>query len=366
VRYLLAATLSLPPLLATVARAQSPWRPAIGIQGGFVHVKPTGTGVPDQTNLWDAPGDGSTYPTVFAVIPLTKRLAVESSLSAAQQSFGGAANTVTAFASSSRMLVTLRGNVAVVAGLYVAAGGMLRYLESDTDHSERVGVLAAVGYRMTVGGGVSARIEAQGVSLPRTEGLVPVNLYALLLGVATHSGASSPAAQGAHPARGPWRLAFGATGGYTRNHSRGSIGGLPVRAEQTLIALPGSAAATPTTLYTIVPVAGRVALEVGVDAHRSANSDSATFTSQVAPRIDVALDDGWYASAGGNLRYVEATGAKGFALAGASVAAGYRFPLTPRLGGRVELSYTVFKERKSFPLAQNIVAVMFGVTVPVR
>jgi hypothetical protein len=217
---------------------------------------------------------------------------------------------------------------------------------------------------MTLGAGVSARIEAQGVSLPRTEGLVPVNLYALLLGVSKQSGASTPSEE--RPRGGPWRLAFGAAGGYVRNHSRGHIAGLPVSAEQTLIALPGSAAATPTTLYTIVPLTGRLALELGLDAHRSANSDSASFTSQLASRIDVALDDGWYAAAGGSLRYVEATGSKGFALAGASLAAGCRFPLTPRLGGRVELSYTVFKERRTFPLAQNIVAVMFGVTVPVR
>ena len=350
---------------AAVAAAQAPWRAEVGIQGGFTRVKPTGTGMADQVEMWDAPGGGTTYPTLFLIVPVTKRLAVEPSVSAAQESIGAYANGLMAFGSSSRLGLTLRGNVALAAGLYAAAGGMLRYSESDGVHRSRLGLVAAVGYRAALGGGISARVEAQGVALHRSDQLAPANIYALLLGI-SKAAAGSAGPSGSRKAAGHWQLALGVAGGYARNHARGTLSGLPVRVDQTLLALPGSSAAIPPTLYAIIPVRGPLALELGFDSHRTATSDSVSLAAQLAPRLDVALPGRWYAAAGGNLRYSDRTGTKGIAFAGANVAAGYRFPLTESLDGRVELSYSAFKERDDAPLAQNIVAVMVGVTMALR
>jgi hypothetical protein len=365
VRLTLSALLLVGLATPAAAAAQGWWRPEIGIQGGFARFKPTGTAAPDQTDVWDAPGDGTRYTSLFGIIPVTGRLAIEPSLSASQTSLVGDANGLIAFVSTSRVTLVVRGDVALAAGLYAAAGGMLRYLETGATNRTRVGVVAGVGYRVAVGAGLAARIEAEAISVPGADRFIPFNVYALLAGVSKYAGGTtrtaSPNASGKRAAG--WRPALGVAGGYVQNHSRGSIAGLPVRADQTQLALPGSAATTPPVLYAIVPVRGRVALELGVDAHRAQQLDSATFSAQLAPRFDIALHGGWYTAAGGSLRYVEATGAKGFVLSGATLAAGYRFPLTEQLGGRVELNYTAFKERRDFPLAQNIVAVMFGVTM---
>lgn len=347
------------------AGAQARWRPEIGIQGGFARFKPTGTGAPDEVDLWDAPGDGTRYTTMFAIVPVTGRLAIEPSVGASQVSIVGDANGLIGYVSSSRVSLVVRGNVALAAGLYAAAGGVLRYFETAGLHRNRVGLVAGVGYRERLSAQLTARVEAQAITMPGDDRFFPFNVYALLVGVSRQAGGAAstnaPTAQGPRTAR--WRPAIGIAGGYVHSHSRGSLSGLPIKLDQTLLALPGSAATSPAALYAIVPVWGRLALELGLDAHRSASGDSASFSAQLAPRIDVGLHGGWYAAAGGSLRYLEQTGVTGFAFAGANVAAGYRFPLTPQLGGRVELSFTAFKERADFPLAQNVVAVMVGVTM---
>jgi len=350
---------------AGVAAAQARWRPEIGIQGGFARIKPTGTGLPDQIDVWDGPGDGTSYPTVFAIIPVVGRLAIEPSISASQQSIGGEVNGVIGFTATSRVGLTVRGNVALAGGLYAAAGGMLRFSESGAGPATRLGLVVGMGYRVARGG-VTARVEAQGVALPRSDRFGPTNLYALLLGISKRSGSGAASDSGRDLGARPWRLALGAAGGYVRSHARGTVVGRSVKVDQTWLALPGSAAATPPTLYAIVPLRGRLALELGIDAHRTAANDTASFTAQLAPRIDIALHGGWYAAAGASLRYVEQTGAKGLGFVGANVAAGYRFPLTAVVGGRVEMSYIALKERRDVPLAQNIVAVTFGVTMAVK
>ena len=102
------------------------------------------------------------------------------------------------------------------------------------------------------------------------------------------------------------------------------------------------------------------------NAQRLQEQGTTTFDGHFAPRLNVALYRGLYAAAGGNLRYLKQTGAKSFALAGANVATGYRFPVVRPLEARVDISYTVFKERKDFPFAENTVAVMLGVAMGLR
>lgn len=360
---------SLAALAAPGAAAQGWWTPEIGFQAGIARVKPTGTGAPDQVDLWNLPGDGSNYATLFGIIPVTRRLAVEPSVSASQFSFGDAAQLFN-FAAGTNVTLGLRGNIAIVSGLYVAAGGAALYSESGGTHTQQLGVVAAVGYRMHVRPRLTARLEAQGTSMRGSDVAPPFNLYALLLGISAGGEGTRRDAGERDPTRAAaarrWRLAVGMAGGYARNHVHGSAFGLSIIVDETLVALPGSGSTVPPTLYAVIPLRGRFALETGLDAHRTARGDSVSSTAHVSARVNVALHGGWYAAGGGNARYIAQTGTPGFALAGAHVAAGYRFPLVGELGGRVELSYTAFKERWDFPFAQNIVGLMFGVTLPLQ
>ncbi len=358
----LPALFALAALAAPAAAAQGRWTPEIGFQAGMARVKPTGTGLRDQVDSWDLPGDGSSYATLFAIIPVTRRLAVEPSISASQFSLGDAAGLL-GFIAGSDLALALRGDVAVVAGLYAAAGGVALYSELGATHSTQVGVVAAVGYRLHARRGLTVRLEAQGTSMRGGDVAKPFNVYALLLGISGGGGADQRRPAGTAPR---WRLGIGMAGGYARNHVHGSAFGFPIIVDETLIALPGSGSSIPPTLYVVIPLRGRFALETDVDAHRTARSDSVFTSAHVSARVNVALRGGWYAAGGGNARYIAQTGTPGFALAGAHVATGYRFPLVGELGARVEVSYTAFKERRDFPLAQNIVALMFGVTLPLQ
>lgn len=358
--------LALTAVAPASAAAQASWIPEIGIQGGIARLKPAGTGARDQIDVWDFPGNGSTYPTLFAIVPVGGRFALEPSLSAAQFSLGEAGGLVP-FVAGTTLNLTLRGDVALVSGLYAAGGGSVLWGESGGEQDTQLGLVAAVGYRVRLRPHLTARLEAQGTTMRRTDLTPPSNVYALRLGIS--AGAWEGVAKGegdraAVPAR-PWHLAVGMAGGYVRTHLSGSIG-IPVIVDQTLITLPGSGSTTPATLYAIVPLGGRFAVETGLDAHRTQEGGETFFDGHFSMRLDVALNGGWYAAGGGNVRYVEQTGTAGFAFAGANVAAGYRFPLIGDLGGRVEMNYTVFKERENFPLAQNIVGVMFGVTLPLQ
>jgi hypothetical protein len=358
---------ALAALAAPGAAAQGRWTPDIGFQAGMTRVKPAGTGLPDQVDGWDLPGDGSSYGTLFAIIPVTRRLAVEPSVSASQFSFGDAAQLFN-FAAGTNVTLGLRGNIAIVSGLYVAVGGAALYAESGGTHSQQLGVVAAVGYRVHVRPRVAVRLEAQGTSMRRSDIARPFNVYALLLGVSGGAGrdrGKSDSMRAAAAAR-RWRPAVGIAGGYARNHVHGSAFGLSIIVDETRIALPGSGSTVPPALYAVIPLRGRFAVETGFDAHRTSRSDSVFTSAHVSARVNVALHGGWYAAGGGNARYIAQTGTRGFALAGAHVATGYRFPLVGELGGRVELSYTAFKERWDFPFAQNVVALMFGVTLPLQ
>lgn len=359
----LSIVLALTAVTPAAAHAQTPWVPEIGIQGGIARVKPTGTNASDHFDLWDVPGNGSSYASLFAIIPVTDWFAIEPSLSAAQFSLGEAGGLLP-FVAGTSLDLTVRDAFSLVSGLYAAAGGTALYRESGGVHETQLGIVAAVGYRARVGPGLTARLEARGTSMRRTDLTPPFNVYALLLGISAGAGNRGVRGERTAPPH-QWRFGLGIAGGYARTHLSGSVG-FPVIADQTVIALPGSGSTTPATLFAIIPLGGRFALETGLDAHRTQANDTTVFDGHFSARLDVTLHGGWYAAGGGDLQYIEQSGADGFAFTGANVAAGYRFPLIAALGGRVEMNYTVFKERENVPLAQNIVGVMFGVTMPLK
>lgn len=177
------AVLTLASLSATAGEAQRTWRPEIGVQGGFARIKPTGTKASDQIDLWDLPGSGSGYGSLFVVIPVTKRFAIEPALAVVQTSIG-APNAF--FASSSDVTFGLRGNYALPplpAHFYAALGGALGYSESGGVHETQLGLQVALGYRVHIGGPINGRLEALGMTARKTNNFAPANLYAVLLGV---------------------------------------------------------------------------------------------------------------------------------------------------------------------------------------
>jgi len=352
--------------LPVSAAAQGQWTPEIGIVGGFARIRPAGTSQPPYMDRVEVPGTGSLYPTLFVVIPLTSRLALEPAIAASHTTFKEASGLIPG-ASSSNVRLTLRADVAVAVGFYVAAGGMIRYKEADDVHDIQLGALGALGYREDLGSSLTARIEVQWITQRQTDSIVPTNVYALLLGFSRHLVERSPrptlpgdaSSAGARP----WRLGLGMSGGYIRNHVYGSALGSQVNAHETFVNLPGGGSTGLPALFIIVPLRGRLAFETAFAGQRTQQGGSTSFDGQLSTRLDLAIHRGGYVAGGETIRYVEQTGRSGFAFAGANVAAGYRFPLTKELHGRAEVSFTTFKERRDFPFAQNTLAVLLGVTM---
>ena len=111
---------------ATPAAAQV-WHTEVGLRGGFVRVKPTGTGKADQIDLVDLPGGDylgqvQTQSALFVVIPVSGPLALEPSLSLQQ-------NTPTLVVGT-MMLAGLRADIALPGGFYGGLGGLLRYRDA--------------------------------------------------------------------------------------------------------------------------------------------------------------------------------------------------------------------------------------------
>lgn len=337
------------------------WTSQIGILGGFARTKPAGTGQRDHLDQWDLPGAGAPYPTVFVVIPIASRVALETAISAAHTSSSETGGLLPN-RSISNVRYTLRTNVALTGRVYVAAGGTLRYAQLDDVHQVQAGVVGAMGYLHPVGRDLTARIEAQWIARQRTDSISPSTTYALLLGF-SHRLRRSPVSSA--PAR-PWKLSLGMAGGFVRSRSYGSVLGFDVDFRETGIHLPASGSMSLPSLFAIVPLLGKLALETGFEAHRTQREGTTLFDGHLSTRLDVAVYRGGYIAGGGNVRYIEQTGSAGFAFAGASVATGYRFPLAGSLDGRLEVSFTAFKERANFPFAQNALAVLVGVTMPLQ
>ena len=335
------------------------WKTTIGFEGGFARVRAAGLGPSVYRDQIDLPGSGSAFPAVFAIIPVGNRVALEPSLSASHGRINESSGLV-ATGTAAEMRLSLRADVAIGPGLYVAGGGGIRYLARDNVHSLQPGILTAVGYRRAYGSSLGARVEVRWLSLGKADSVAPSNQYALLVGVWRSVGGTEDRNTG------PWRLQIGIAGGYIRTHIYGSFGGLFLNLHETSLEFPGSGATTPTKLFVIVPLRGRFALETGFGVQRTQEQGVTLSDGHLAPRLDVAITGGFYAAAGGNIRYLQQTGTAGFALAGANGAVGYRFPLVQELEGRAELGYTVFKQRRNFPFAENDLALLFGVSMPLK
>jgi hypothetical protein len=365
------AILVLATCVTAAAQAQRAWQSEIGIQGGFVRIKPAGTGRSDQIDAFAVPGANYvlgllTHGVVYAIIPWSNKVAVEPSIVFSQLNANGTANTGR---------LGLRADYALTPKFYAAAGGALLYIDAGGQHAKSLGVHAAVGYRMHLSGSLNSRVELNWTSTHKTDNLNPFIGYGALFGVSTRLGggaSSAPASRrGAAPAR-AWQPVFGIAGGYLSSHTvgGGDVNGIAIPALGGSITGigGGSYLGNPPTMFVIVPVGTKLAVEPGLDIVRVQQPGPSTgFSANMSGRLDYAVKGRWYAAAGGSLDYIKNTGVSGGAVPGANVAWGYRFPFKGTWGGRVELNYSMFaKDTKLAVRPQNVFGVMMGVTTPLH
>ncbi len=337
------------------------WTSQIGLTGGVLWQKPAGTGQSDLISGWRIPYSGSTVPGLFIVTPLEDRVALEFGLAASHDKLTEAAGLFPP-TSSSDVRLTGRANLLVGGGAYVGLGGFVRRRQIDSSHAVQTGLVTALGYQRPIGANLNMRIEGQWITQRKTDSVPPSNVYAFVFGISRNLNSRGSAHAATHSFT-PWRLQVGVGGGYAQNHVYGTVQGLYVDVQETMLYVPGSGGTAPPALFVDLPLRGRLALDVGFALDRTRQFDTTVVDGQLAPRLAVALYRGWYAGVGGNLRYLEQTGTKGFAFAGAHVATGYRLPLANAIETRLEVNYSAFKERANFPLAQNTLAVLLGVAL---
>lgn len=352
---------------AVPAMAQRFWNPEIGLQGGFAHVKPSGTGASDAINLIDAPGGSFvtavlSYAPLYAIIPIGQRFAVEPQAGLAQATVS-TANAVTFARLGARL------DYAVTQSLYVAGGGVLNDVQTDAPRHLQVGLQAGLGYRTTLGSRLSGRLEVGWITTHGNHGSPPaVNAYTGLIGISSRldsRGAERPA----HPAPGgAWAPSIGFNAGYASIHA---VGGETV----TLLFFPGSGAdptslggivPTVPTLFLQLPLGGKWALEPSVDAeYGKAPFTFSTTKVGIGGRVDYAVRGGWYAGLGGQLLYVRVRSST--VVPGVVGAWGYRFHILHALGGRFEASYLMSARQRDLNLPPvNSLSLLFGTTAELR
>jgi hypothetical protein len=166
---------------ATGAQAQAAWHTELGIQGGFVRLKPAGTNRNDAIDVLFAPGFdlGPAFPApsmVYLITPLSDKVALEPSLSG---------SVLTQGASATLLQAGLRIDYAIASGLYAAGGGLLGRAGGGVGASGfELGLQLAGGYRFHLTGPVGARVEANVQTWKGKSGIRPINTYGLLFGIA--------------------------------------------------------------------------------------------------------------------------------------------------------------------------------------
>jgi hypothetical protein len=351
-------------------QAQQAWHTEFGIQGGYTRIKPAGTGANDHIDLFgvpgfDLPGVLPSNAALFAILPWKDKIAIELGASASQ------GNAIAILGDATFFTFDARANYAITPKFYGALGGALNWVEAGGESETQLGVQAGVGYRFPFVAGLRGRVEANALFVAKADLLSATNSYSVMFGVSKELGGR---ARGAAPARRAtgraWQPMFGVQGGYYRTHA---VGG---SADLTGISLPGAGGGlsilgtpigAPPTLFAVLPIGRKIAIEPGVDLRRFQSGGTTAFGGNVAARFDYAVTGGWYGAVGGNLLYVKATGADAETITGANLGWGYRFPLTSGLGGRFELNYTMMGKNETLGVPPlNTMGLQFAVTMPLR
>lgn len=356
----------------TTARAQQSWQTEFGIQGGFTRLVAAGSGG-DPIDAINLPGFnlGNALPSpagLYAIIPWSDKFAVETDFAASQFSLGGG--------TASFIGVGLRGDFALAKNVYVAAGGALVY-NNGLQNETQLGVQGALGYRFRLTGTLNARVEGRTTFFRKADNAAPADVYAVLLGVSTAtSGGRATRTSSTPPSNLAWRPQIGLAGGYADAHLIG-VGSV------TSLSFPGyggavgnvlgsflstlRSVALPPTVFAIIPIGNKVAIEPGLDIQRFQESGQTDFSGNLSVRLDYAVHGGWYGALGGNLHYIQTSGVNAATRTGVNLGWGYRFPLVLGVGGRVEANYTMFGENTDLALPPtNVFGLMFGAAMPIK
>lgn len=351
--------------IVSAADAQRSWTSEIGVQGGFSRLQAAGVGgdpvdgfyLPAFSLTTDLPAPGG----LFLIAPVGQKLALEPSVGASQI-------TVLGLTLSSVML-GMRLNYALTSKVYGALGGALSYAEASGTTNYQLGAQVALGYRLRLASSLNGRVEANWASFARTDNFPAFNSYSVLLGVSSPVGARARAAPARAQTRGLWRPMFGVQGGYANFHAAGQ-GGF------AFLTAPGFGGALSTvvapgltvqpTLFAIIPLSPRLALEPGIDINRVQTGGTTVFAGNLSARLNRAWGPHWYAAGGANLQYYKATATDAITVPGVNLAGGYRFHLGGALDGRVEMNYTMMAKNDDLGFASQTFGLLFGVLMPVR
>jgi hypothetical protein len=358
------AIAALAALNVSTAVAQSSWTKELGIQGGYAKVKPAGTKANDAITLFDVPGGSFLFSTLgggalYAIIPWHNKMAAEVQLGASQVTVGTASLTLAR--------VGLRADYALSPQFYAAAGGTVHYVQGAGREHMQLGAQVALGYRRRLTNTLNGRVEANVTALNKKV-LGPFDIYSVQLGVSSSLGAKAAAPASRRAANRAWEPAIGISGGYASAHLVGS------NTSVTGIFFPGAGGdlqliapiATAPTMFVIIPVGQKLALEPGLDFHSAAQTGTSRKAINVAARFDYAVGSNWYAAAGGHLLNVSVTGTSG-STSGIDLGWGYRFHLAGAFGGRFEANYSLTGKSTKLAIPPvNTLSLNLGATMPLQ
>jgi hypothetical protein len=354
---------------ASTGAAQSSWTRELGIEGGYAKVKPAGTGASDAINLFDIPGGSfALYSSlgggsVFAILPWHNKLAIETQVTGAQLNIGGTPVTTARLG--------LRGDYALTPQIYAAVGGVLHYIDGlGTNETMQLGVQAALGYRRRLTKTINGRLEAN-FTATNKKLLGALDVYSIRLGISSSLGGGKMAAASRRANNRSWDPAIGFSAGYQNLHLVGSgtdLGGLSFPGFGGSLGDLGLPFAPTPTMFVIIPVGQKLALEPGLDFHSySPAGGTSVKVINLAARLDYAVSGNWYGAAGGHLVSFSPSGGTSGTTDGVDFGWGYRFHLGGAFGGRIEANYSLTaKSSKLNTPAVNTLGVMFGAMMPLK
>ena len=361
----LLAPLAALALLSPISLTAQQWGPtALGLQGGFTYIKYPGTRFFDsELHLpgYSAGAGLPTPPSLFVIVPMAGRLALEPSLELGLSS----SNTFW----NSQFELGLRTDYLITSTFYGALGAVLIRNSSESGSTRNslyaLGAQGAIGARFHLTGVLDGRAEAQAQFWRKVTTMVPQNIYSLMVGfTAPISGRQTGATASEKSPRERRAIRLGIAGGLNDQHF---VGG----SDFLQLAMPGTGnqgnGFAPPALFVTVPLSDRLTLEPGLELHRTHYNGFTYATGALAIHLNVALGGGWYAGGGPVEVTKKATRTALLGLTGVSVQGGYEFKLAGAWNGRLELSHIILARQRAWhepPL--SVTSLMVGATVPVN
>ncbi|HKR56193.1 MAG TPA: hypothetical protein VJS20_07815 [Gemmatimonadales bacterium] len=361
----LVAPLAALALLAPLCLAAQQWgQTALGLEGGFTYIKYPGTKFFDSELHLPGFSDGTALPTppsLFLIVPVSGRLAIEPSVTVGLSSnllFWG-----------THFQLGLRADYLITPTFFGALGGVLvRQAQGNgvtNTSGYNLGAQAGLGARFHLTDLIDGRVEAQAQFWGKTRTAVAQNLYSLMLGFSAPLDGKTATRTGGGDARHPQRgIRLGIAGGLSDEHiTNGS--------DQLQLSVPGSGTqapfVSPPAFFVTVPLSNRLTLEPGLELHRTHYNGFTYATGALATHLNLGLGGGWYGGTGLVEVAKKSTGKPMVGVTGLSVQGGYEFKLAGAWNGRLELSHIIMaRQRARFDPPLSVTSLMFGATVPVN